>query len=397
MLTRSTYSNTLLAIAGLTVRYGPKFQVMTKRLFIFSIILPLMLASGCTKLQPHLNSGKGDSYPEPGEHPISISCPLVSPSTKALAGEMPLNYSTDESFGVYALYYPTGNFNGWESTTGSTIYIDGAEFSYKSSINDATEGSGAWSADYYWPKGGKMTFAAWSPYRAKNDCTISYGPSGLQLTGFTTAEHGSEHYDLLYSERVYDKADCSGTSTQYDGIDLLFSHALSSLHFTACSSVSTANIRISKIVIYDIYKSGDFSENVSETPPYTYSSSPAWTFVGGKAQYTEASPLVVYEDNSGTAAPTLPLPGSGTTLEVGFALPIPQDITSARMKVYYSVQLGSAEPVPTVSQALQLSSGTVTQWKRQTRYTYNLILGAQQIRFSVDVRGWSDSDNTDIQ
>ena len=95
--------------------------------------------------------------------------------------------------------------------------------------------------------------------------------------------------------------------------------------------------------------------------------------------------------------PTLPLPGSGTTLAVGFALPIPQNIASAKMKVYYNVQLGSAEPVPTVSQALELGSGTVTLWKRQTRYTYNLILGAQQIRFSVNVRGWSDSDNTDIE
>ena len=359
--------------------------------------LPLMLALGCTK-QPNLDGGKGGAFPVPGEQKISIPCPLVTPATKALAGEMPLNYSTDESFGVYALYYPTGNFSGWEITPGSTIYIDGAEFSYESSINDSSEGSGAWSATpgYYWPKGGKMTFAAWSPYRAKNDGTISYGQAGLQITKFTTADKGSEQYDLLYSKRVYDKADCSGTSTQYDGIDLLFSHALSSLHFTACSSVSTTNIRISKIVIYDIYKSGDFNENVSETTPSTYSSSPEWTFDAGKAKYTEASPLVVYEDNSGIAAPTLPLQGS-TPLAVGFALPIPQNIASAKMKVYYNVQLGSAEPVPTVSQALVLGSGTVTQWDRQKRYTYNLILGAQQIRFDVNVRGWSDSNNTDIQ
>lgn len=363
--------------------------------------LPLMLALGCTK-QPNLDGGNGGAFPVPGEQKISIPCPLVTPATKALAGEMPLNYSTDESFGVYALYYPTGNFSGWESTLGSTIYIDGAEFSYDSSIDDTTAGSGAWSATpgYYWPKGGKMTFAAWSPFRAKNDGTISYGPLGLQLTNFTTADKGSEQYDLLYSKRVYDKADCSGTSTQYDGIDLLFSHALSSLHFTACSSVSTANIRISKIVIYDIYKTGDFneniSENISETNPSIYSSSPAWTFDIGEAKYTEVSPLVVYEDNSGIAAPVLPLQGS-TPLAVGFALPIPQNIASAKMKVYYNVQLGSAEPVPTVSQALVLGSGTVTKWERQKRYTYNLILGAQQIRFSVNVRGWSDSDNTDIQ
>ena len=369
---------------------------MSKRLFIFSIALLLTLALGCTK-QSHLDGGTGGAFPVPGEQKISIPCPLVAPSTKALAGEMPLNYSTDESFGVYALYYPEGNFSGWESTTGAFAYIDGAEFSYDSSIDDSTEGSGAWSATpgYYWPKGGKMTFAAWSPYRAKNNGTLSYGSSGLQITGFTTADKGSEQYDLLYSKRVYDKADCSGTSTQYDGIDLLFRHALSSLHFTACSSVSTAKIRISKIVIYDIYKSGDFNENVSETTPLTYSSDPAWTF-NGKAKYTEASPLVVYEDNSGIAAPVLPLQGS-TPLAVGFALPIPQNIASAKMKVYYNVQLGSAEPVPTVSQALVLGSGTVTKWERQKRYTYNLILGAQQIRFSVNVRGWSDSDNTEIK
>ena len=88
-----------------------------------------MLALGCTK-QPNLDGGKGGAFPVPGEQKISIPCPLVTPATKALAGEMPLNYSTDESFGVYALYYPTGNFSGWKSTPGSTIYIDGAEFRY---------------------------------------------------------------------------------------------------------------------------------------------------------------------------------------------------------------------------------------------------------------------------
>lgn len=360
---------------------------MKNQAYIFA--LSLLLAS-CTRITP--------ASPDTGApREITLAQPLVAPSTKAFAGEMPLNYSTDESFGVFALYYPSGNFSGWESTPGAFPYIDGAEFSYDSSIDDTSEGSGAWSATpgYYWPKGGKMTFAAWSPYRAKNDGTISYGKAGLQIKDFTTADKGSEQYDLLYSKRVYDKADCSGTSTQYDGIDLLFSHALSSLHFTACSSVSTANIRISKIVIYDIYKSGDFNEKVDETTPSTYSSTPVWTF-DGKAKYTEASPLVVYEDNSGIAAPVLPLQGS-TPLAVGLALPIPQDIASAKMKVYYNVQLGSAEPVPTVSQALVLGSGTVTKWDRQKRYTYNLILGAQQIRFDVNVRGWSDSDNTDIQ
>ena len=85
---------------------------MSMRLFIFSIGLQLTLALGCTK-QSHLDGGgTGDAFPVPGEQKISIPCPLVAPSTKAWAGEMPLNYSTDESFGVYALYYPTGKYSG---------------------------------------------------------------------------------------------------------------------------------------------------------------------------------------------------------------------------------------------------------------------------------------------
>lgn len=362
----------------------------------YILALSLLLAA-CTRVQPAGPGGEEAGAPRE----ITLAQPLVAPSTKAFAGEMPLDYSTDESFGVFALYYPSGNFAGWETTPSAFPYIDGAEFSYDSSIDDSSAGSGAWSANpgYYWPKGGKMTFAAYSPYRAADaSAAIDYTASGLKLTNFSTADKGSEQYDLMYSARVYDKADCTGASASYDGIDLVFRHALSSVHFRARSSVSTATIKITKIVIYDIAKTGDFSENVDESSPATYSSSPVWD-LSGKAAYTEAAPLVVYEDKSGTA-PALPSDGS-TFIPIGSALPIPQGLGSAKLKVYYSIQLGSADPVPTVSQPLPLSgtSGTdpISEWKMQTRYTYSLILGAQQIRFSVDVRGWQDGDLIETQ
>lgn len=369
-------------------------NMLKNQAYIFALAL---LLAACTRVQPAGPGGEEAGAPRE----ITLAQPLVAPSTKAFAGEMPLDYSTDESFGVFALYYPSGNFAGWETTPGAFPYIDGAEFSYDSSIDDSSAGSGAWSANpgYYWPKGGKMTFAAYSPYRAADaSAAIAYTAAGLQLTDFSTADKGPEQYDLMYSARVYDKADCTGASASYDGIDLVFRHALSSVHFRARSSVSTATIKITKIVIYDIAKTGDFSENVDESSPATYSSSPVWD-LSGKATYTEAAPLVVYEDKSGTA-PALPSDGS-TFIPIGSALPIPQGLGSAKLKVYYSIQLGSADPVPTVSQPLPLSgtSGTdpISEWKMQTRYTYSLILGAQQIRFSVDVRGWQDGDPIETQ
>ena len=329
-------------------------------------MLPLaMSVVGCVSL----DRAEG---PLTGGRLIAFPPPLVSAATKAYGPES--NYPEDLSFGVFGLYYPSGYFNGWKSTDGSVPYIDGAEFKYDKII----EGSGTWISDpaYYWQKTGRMTFAAWSPFSV-NDA-VSYGADGLTVTDFSTERNGMT--DLMYSNRIYDKSLSVGSNPKYDGIDIVFHHALSSLRFTAKAMEGTSyNVKIDRIVLYGFNRKGTFKENVDETNPREYHSKPSWENVTDF--YTHKDSLAV----------------SGDTLTT---FVIPQGITDdVRMRVYYSIQIGSATFVPTVSNDILLSGKTVSgttdviaEWEIGKRYTYNLTLGLQQIRFSVNVGNWHDTE-----
>lgn len=350
----------------------------------------LLALTGCIETVP-------DCLPEV-EVPVTFPSPVVEPTVKAADGPLGTIYSTQESFGVFALYHQ-GAFNGW---TSGSIYIDGAEFSYDASINDSSEGSGAWisSPSYYWPNTGKMTFAAWSPYRAKDYSTsLSYGADGLTISGFHNSDETGRQFDLMYSDRAIDRTKDShaGTSTTYDGVDIVFHHALSAVIFQARSSITTSKIRVSKIVLYDIVRSGDFSEGTDETDPSVYSSSPSWTLLSSD-KYTEDSPLVVYSDNSVSESNVLPS-DAASSYPVGCVMPLPQAINAAKLKVYYTVQIGTSDPVPTVSQPVDIGTSVVSggsevinSWQMGKKYIYTLVLGAQKISFDVDLQTWQNAD-----
>ena len=381
---------------------------MTRIQNIFAAIILLLLPASCLKVElPATEECIGDRE-------IRVSTPVVAPSTKAVGGEIGINYDINECFGVYGLYYQSGSFTSWKTVAsgdadypdGSSIYIDGAEFLYDAMIDDTSAstdpngGSGAWSANpsYYWPKYGKLAFAAWSPYRAKNDCTLSYANDGFHFSDFTTSYDGSSHYDLMYSDRVVDQTASVGTSAVYDGIDLQFHHILSSVKFLSKAGSASTKIRVSKIVVYDIVRKADFNM-------------PSWTITPKSSTdpgydtyyYTEDNPLVVYLDDTITEENVL---STSIYKETGFVLPIPQGINSAKFKVYYSVQLGAADPVPTVSSPINLGGQTISsgegagtalnEWKKSTRYTYSLVLGLQQIKFNVSIEGWKNSSDKDI-
>ena len=321
--------------------------------------------------------------PQAGEgRLIAFPTPLVSVATKASETV----YPKDRTFGVFGLYCPDGDFVGWDRTQGSVLYIDGAEFKFSGSIDDSTEGAGAWISTpaYIWPKNGKMTFAAWSPYSVKADYgeNFSYGAGGVELKGFSTGDKGK--CDLMYAERAYDKSSSAGGSNPtYDGVDIVFHHALSALRFSASASSEGVTVAIARVTLWGFARQGDFSENVSEDNPAVYASDPSWK--GLTDSYTKSDSLVV----SGQDLETFVIPQKGAD--------------GAKMKVYYTVKMGSGNPVPAVSKDIPLfghtvsgSDETIDGWRMATRYNYNLVLTDQhQIRFSVNVASWNDCGEDD--
>lgn len=319
---------------------------------------------------------------------IAFPTPLVGSTTKAGTGDA--LYPQDESFGIFGIYYPSGSFSGWDGTGGSTLYINGAEFKYDTSIDDATSGFGAWISApvYYWPKGGRMTFAAWSPYNVKNTYgdKFWYGSSGLGIDGFSTGSDGN--CDLMYAERAYDKCSSDGgTNTTYDGIDIVFHHALSALRFCASTSSQGVKVTVTRVVLWGFARQGNFRENVTEDVgnPANYASTPSWDNLSD--YYSVSDSLVV----SGPDFETFIIPQEGTPVK------------DAGMRVYYTVQVGNGNPVPAVSKNLPLLGHTLTGstdtfdgWEMAKRYNYNLLLTDQhQIRFSVKVASWNNCDEED--
>ena len=343
---------------------------------VLSIFLSLaLLASGCEKID------RGADIPGVSDHRIDFPTPLVSVATKADQDNR-TDYPETSTFGVYGLYYPDGDFNGWETTEGASLYIPGIEFKFNDKVDDSTPGAGAWISDpaYYWMKTGKMTFAAWSPFHAKDAGELSYGRDGLSVVGFSTGDNGD--CDLMYSERVYNRTSSEGDNSVHDGIDIVFHHALAGLKFKIVTAEgSSAKISVSRIVLWGMKRKGDFKENVDESKS-SYESKPVWENL--EDEYSKKDSLVVE---------------GGESID---AFIIPQEITSdARMKVYYTVRIGNSNPVPAVTGEIRLAgskiSGTETEiaeWKLATRYVYTLIFSdLYPIKFSVDVLGWGRVDS----
>ena len=251
-----------------------------KKILIISIFIALAFMTGCVE--------KDVLSPEGKLVDIRFDTPVVNTLTKVHYGEIGTPYSTDESFTVFAVLHDIG-FEGW--STNATPYISGSEFSYNSGHDDNTVGSGGWisATAYYWPFEGVLTFAGYSPSNAHSSSPgydgdgkgqFSYGADGLTITNFSVNADASFHQDVMYGKRVYNRTTSTGgTNATYDGVDMEFQHTLASIQFNIQLDKqygSTTHFELKTIEVCEVKYKGSFKENIVETVPATYSSSPAW-------------------------------------------------------------------------------------------------------------------------
>ncbi|MGN0188118.1 MAG: fimbrillin family protein, partial [Candidatus Cryptobacteroides sp.] len=228
-------------------------------------LLTLILPASCLRVEP-------EDAPS-ADCPVTFSRPVVtSARSKAVTGSL-TDYPTAEDFTVYAFYSPD-DFNGWKADKGQ-LYMDGIKTSYDALIN-------GWrpSQTYYWPKNGKLTFAAFSPSDAS--MTVSYGEDGFKFTGFevlATQDADNRQYDLLYSERSMNRTSSTG-GVSYSGADINFRHALCTVRFKFRLSQNFEGgsaVTIKAVTIRNVYTKATFAENIDTARPERYSASPEWT------------------------------------------------------------------------------------------------------------------------
>lgn len=234
------------------------------------------------------------------ELPITFESPVVTSNTKTVVGEIGSTYTISEDFRAWCwLSFEDITLSDFRKADGTN---NGIEFfsnvhAYHSGSSITHYDFWALAPVYYWPKASdaRLTLHALSPYSIASDCSNIYhfwqeapsgqgypeaGQVGFQVAGFTVKDNPAEQYEVLYSDFTFntkrsdydlgnpydDLVDDSATFI-YNGINLRFNHALSSVHFRVKQDRDyemygdRLRIFLTGITVINPYKTGSFIEN----------------------------------------------------------------------------------------------------------------------------------------
>lgn len=345
-----------------------------KKFFLFAAMAGVAL-TGCVKTESEV-AVKSDS------NRIVFDNPVVSSVTRALIDGT--EYPTDVPFSVYAQYKN-------DETGENLLYMNNVTTEY-SPTSPSENGKPSWTpvGNYYWPKQGTLSFAAYSPTAAQDAFTsVAWtDAAGFTFTGFNavTNNDATKLYDLMYSDYVARQTQANEQDyTTYYGIQLTFRHALSALVFNAKTEEdygADAVIKITNIEVLYPVGSGDLSVTNG---------------TGSRANWTPGADVASMAVTGVTGATQL----TNTEVPQGNEmLMVPQTFDGdVKVKITYTMQMAtSAAPVThtyevalnTLNESDGASSTTHDGWDASRRYTYNIIIGLDRIYFAPTVTDWED-------
>lgn len=371
-----------------------------KKIILLTAVASVTLAS-CTKTE------KVDL--PAAEAPISFSA-IVNPSTKAIAGTQPVNYSLKdgnnyESFKVYGLWTENQYTSKYEVITSKKEdFMTGVKCSYNETLN-------AWKPEntYYWPKNGYLTFQAISP--SEVSATHSWS-AGFTITNFVVDNDITKQFDLLISDRTRnvtradyeypadsnaydDKTDDNGIY-KYNGVNLLFRHLLSNIVINAKTKAEykDVEIKITGITIANVLDKGTFNEGVSDDSENNFTKVPVWTnpSYNSDAKDIAVKKNLTIETTANTYSEYILLPQS---------LSRTADDVAITIKYTISQHKGPAIPQTFTKKLSELTvSNTedkITQWEINKRYIYTIVFGLDEIYFDPAVEDWTTVNAQEIE
>ena len=362
-----------------------------KKMFFMAAIAGVALAS-CAK----------NEVETPEQDIITFAEPVMAVQTKAT--EIIGNYPQSKHFSVFANYF-TGNYT---ELADGTPYMQDVETAYSSAVNGWDPAAVTNGVNYYWPKQGTLTFAAYSP----SSVEATYDQSGIHFTDFTVPASAAAQYDLLFSERSYNQSreTMKWESDPYKGTQIQFNHALSSIIFNAKTdkdySKDNFYITIKQIQVQNIYSTATFNQNLSDSNGATTSATwEGWSDHKGETTYTafEGSQRLTNENaimdidkiSAGEASDIKDVYNSHLIL-------LPQYLSGAKLYVKYTISNYNVDTDATaegvqpavISQdaTIELATSKVDSWFRGKRYTYNITFGLDKIYFDPVVTEWVNVD-----
>lgn len=339
-----------------------------KKFFLLAAMAGVAL-TGCVKTESEV-AVKSDS------NRIVFDNPVVSSVTRALIDGT--KYPTDVPFSVYAQYK---NANTGENL----LYMENVTTQYVTSTPGTNQESWVPVGNYYWPKQGTLSFAAYSPTAASTVFnTVSWADdSGFTFDNFNAATNQANSYDLMYSDYVADQEQGDEADyTKYYGIQLTFRHALSALVFRAkaADEYDGAEIKVKTIEVLEAYNQGDLTTNNADN-------------TAGWSDFQNPTTMAV-ANIAGAALDHTDFAQQGDVL-----LMVPQAFDhngGVQVKITYTIDTESNATMTqthTVDLSMLTENGTVTahaDWKMGKRYIYDITIGLDRIYFAPTVTDWED-------
>lgn len=324
---------------------------------------------------------------------ITFASPVVGVSTKATTyGLLSGAYPTTQTFNVWAWYSEKDIYDGVGVKYMTNVTVE----YYNKNFNDLENENGAWAPTptYYWPKNGKLTFDAYSPTELNTKATVACTAlAGLTIGNYTVPTTLEQQIDVLYSNRAADKVSTDFTpGTTYEGVDIVFNHALAAVAFTIKQSEDypAGTIKVKDIVIKAL-SNGNFAHNITY-PAGT--AAPAWTNPKTPAEYK----ALAYADYANSLQPSNAEGAAGATVLV-----LPQafsDENDVTITVNYYIKNQNEDALPQKAvfhlKDVANQSGTdqadqnvtVNKWEMGKKYTYNLTIGLDDIFFAPRITEW---------
>lgn len=257
---------------------------------------------------------------------------------KAVTGAMTKAFvewnAANTVMGVYA-------YNGTEA------YLTNVQF--KQQGTEFAGWDGTKHKPYYWPIGATLDFVLYAPYMsgagyADNELTLAVDNSGADQT------------DVLYGSEKLSK------EKQTAAIPVTLKHALAMVKVVINADQDDV-VTVTSLTIKDTY------QNETATVDYTTANAPAlsWTTAGTTKDMPLFTSLLLKADAT-------------TPAQTSYCYVVPSNQTSIEI----AYKLGEVNH--TYSHPLT-SLGT---WDAGKRYTYNITIGASEIRFTPTVQDWTD-------
>lgn len=335
---------------------------------------------------------KNEMVPAVSGENVEISY-KVAPRTKA----DPQAFDTHNVFASWAYYLPSGKWD--ENRTNAKIYIgkdnkneneyEGATISYDGKVwKDNT-------TSYYWPKGGSLTFFAYSFNRGNLDLNYGGNTHPVVCHNETTAYginatidlNENPNLDLLVAEIAKDKTQNEKVQN-LNGVPTLFKHKFSRIQFAVKKKEEYKNIPIilNSITFNNVSHAGHYCQfnKVNDNKPFTTDYCQA---VGKTSSvvYTTTNFEVTYSPDY------VPV-----TNETNYIY-IPQDFsvnTTANIEVKYTVTF--KDGISKIYTKTLNVKDIFTRWEVGKKYTFNLSFSLDEINWAPTVGDWENGNAIEI-